>query len=59
MLKILIINFAKGASRTGSVSHTGKNFGKVYTPKSDTAELSERNGEVRKGEGRFFGEKRV
>ena len=43
MLEILIINFAKGASRTGSVSHTGKNFGKVYTPKSDTAELSEEN----------------
>ena len=59
MLEILIINFAKGASRTGSVSHTGKNFGKVYTPKSDTAELSEGNGEVRKREGRFFGEKRV
>jgi len=59
MLEILIINFAKGASRTGSVSHTGKNFGKVYTPKSDTDELSEGNGEVRKREGRFFGEKRV
>ena len=43
MSEILIINFAKGASRTGSVSHTGKNFGKVYTPKSDTAELSEEN----------------
>ena len=56
---IPLINFAKGASRTGSVSHTGKNFGKVYTPKSDTAELSEGNGEVRKREGRFFGEKRV
>ena len=28
-----IINFAKGASRTGSVSHTGKIFGKVYTAK--------------------------
>ena len=24
MLEILIINFAKGASRTGSVSHTGR-----------------------------------
>ena len=50
---ILIINFAKGASRTG------KNFGKVCTPKSDTAELSEGNGEVRKIEGRVFDEKRV
>ena len=59
MPEILIINFAKGASRTGSVSHTGKNFGKVYTPKSDTADLSEGNGEVRKREGRVFGEKRV
>jgi len=35
---IPLINFAKGASRTGSVSHTGKNFGKVHTPKSDTTE---------------------
>ena len=53
MPEILIINFAKGASRTG------KNFGKVCTPKSDTAELSERNGEVRKRGGRFFDEKRL
>ena len=59
MSEILIINFAKGASRTGSVSHTGKNFGKVYTPKSDTAELSERNGEVRTRGGRVCDEKRV
>ena len=57
--EILIIDFAKGASRTGSVSHTGKNFGKVYTPKSDTAELSEGNGEVRKRGDRVFDEKRV
>jgi len=35
---IPLINFGKGASRTDSVSHTGKNFGKVYTPKSDTTE---------------------
>ena len=53
MSEILIINFAKGASRTG------KNFGEVCTPKSDTAELSEGNGEVRKRGGRVFGEKRV
>ncbi|EIW91979.1 hypothetical protein HMPREF1321_1372 [Capnocytophaga sp. oral taxon 412 str. F0487] len=33
MPEIPIINFAKGASRTGSVSHTGKIFGKVYTAK--------------------------
>ena len=37
---ISIFNFAKGASRTGSVSHTGKNFGKVYTPKSEISEIS-------------------
>ena len=59
MSETLIINFAKGASRTGSVSHTGKNFGKVYTPKSDTSELSEENGEVRKMGGRVFDEKRL
>nr|WP_314593172.1 hypothetical protein [Capnocytophaga leadbetteri] len=59
MLEILIINFAKGASRTGSVSHTGKNFGKVYTPKSDTDELSEGNGEERKRVEREFDGKRV
>ena len=50
---ISLINFAKGASRTG------KNFGKVYTSKSETSELSKGNGEVRKGEGRVFDEKRV
>ena len=59
MPEILIINFAKGASRTGSVSHTGKNFGKVYTPKSDTAEFSEGNGRFQKKVERNFGEKRV
>ena len=59
MSETLIINFAKGASRTGSVSHTGKNFGKVYTPKSDTAELSEGNGEERKRVEREFDEKRL
>ena len=59
MLEILIINFAKGASHTGSVSHTGKNFGKVYTPKSDTDELSEGNGEERKRVERKFDEKRL
>ena len=53
MLEILIINFAKGASRTG------KNFGKVCTLKSDIAELSEDIGEVRKRGGRIFGEKRL
>ena len=43
-----IINFAKVS-----------NFGKVCTPKSDTSELSEENGEVRKRGERNFGEKRV
>ena len=51
--EILIINFAKGASRTG------KNFGKVCTPKSDIFELSEGNGEERKGAEKNFDEKRV
>ena len=53
MLEILIINFAKGASRTG------KNFGKVYTSKRDTSELSEGNGEERKRAERNFDEKRL
>ena len=53
MLEILIINFAKG------VSHTGKNFGKVYTSKSDTAELSKGNGRFQKRDERNFGEKRL
>ena len=47
-----IINFAKGASRTGSVSHTGKIFGKVCTAKAmywGYLEDSERNGGIRKG----------
>ena len=48
-----IINFAKGASRTG------KNFGKVYTPKSDIFELSEGNGKERKRGRRIFDEKGV
>ena len=33
------------------------NFGKVYTPKSDTSETSEDNGEERKRVERNFGEK--
>ena len=33
------------------------NFGKVYTPKSDTSETSEDNGEERKRVERIFGEK--
>ena len=46
MPEILIINFAKVS-----------NFGKVYTPKSDTSELSEGNGRNHKKTGRFFDEK--
>ena len=42
------INFAKVS-----------NFGKVYTPKSDTSELSEGNGKERKRAERRFGEKRL
>ena len=42
------INFAKVS-----------NFGKVYTPKSDTFETSEDNGEERKRVERSFGKKRL
>jgi len=56
---IPLFNFGKGASRTGSVSHTGKIFGKVCVAKSDTFELSEGNGEIRRKVERNFGEKRV
>ena len=42
------INFAKVS-----------NFGKVYTPKSDTSETSEDNGEERKRAEKNFDEKRV
>ena len=42
------INFAKVS-----------NFGKVYTPKSDTSETSEDNGEERKRVERSFGKKRL
>ena len=54
-----IINFGKGASHTGSVSHTGKIFGKMCVAKSDIFELSERNEKIRKRVERNFGEKRV
>ena len=59
------INFVKGvshtgnASRTDSVSHTGRIFGKVYTPKSDISELSKGNGIFQKEVKGGFGEKRV
>ena len=42
MLEILIINFAKGASRTG------KNFGKVCTSKSDVLGLLREGGRYRR-----------
>ena len=48
-----MIHFAKGASRTG------KNFGKVYTPKSDISELSEGNGIFQKETKGSFGEKKL
>ena len=54
--EIPVINFAKGASRTG------KNFGKVCTAKVmywDRLEDSEGNGKVRKRAERSFAEKRV
>ena len=50
---IPLINFAKDASRTG------KNFGKVYTPKSDTSEGAKGNEDFQKETKRFFDEKRV
>ena len=53
MPEILIINFAKGASRTG------KNFSKVYTSKSDITDLSKGNGRFQKRDERNFGEKRL
>ena len=53
MPEIPVINFAKGASRTG------KNFGKVCAVKSDTLEDSEDIGGIRKRVGRIFSEKRV
>ena len=56
---IPLINFAKGASRTGSVSHTGKNFGKVCTPKSDASEGAKGNEDFQKETKRFFDEKRL
>jgi len=49
------INNANNAINFAKVS----NFGKVCAVKSDTAELSEGNGEVRKRGGRVFDEKRV
>ena len=56
---VSLFNFAKGASHTGSVSHTGRIFSKVYTPKRDISELSEGNGRFQKRAERIFGEKRV
>jgi len=49
------INNANNAINFAKVS----NFGKVYTPKSDTFELSEGNEIFQKRVERDFGEKRV
>ena len=56
-----IINFAKGASRTGSVSHTGSRStaGGEKLANGERLRSSEGNEKVRKKEGRVFGEKRV
>ena len=58
-----IINFAKGASRTGSVSHTGREkiskLGNEKISKCGGLRSSEGNGKVRKRAERSFGEKRV
>ena len=54
MSEILIINFAKGASRTGSVSHTG-----CWISKFGELRDSEENGDFQKKVKGIFGEKRV
>ena len=41
------------------VARRAINFGKVYTPKSDIAELSEGNGEERKRAEKNFDKKRL
>ena len=50
-----IINFGKGASRTGSRSTAGGE----QLANGERLRSSEGNGKVRKKEGRVFGEKRV
>ena len=55
MLEILIINFAKGASRTGSVSHTGRE----KISKCGGLRSSKYSGGERKRAERNFGEKRL
>ena len=61
--EILIINFGKGASRTGSVSHTGRKkiskLGNEKISKCGGLRNSKDNGEERKRVERSFGEKRV
>ena len=52
---ISIINFAKGASRTGSRSTAGEK----KLANREVLRDSEGNGEVRKRRGRIFDEKRV
>ncbi len=55
------INFAKGASRTGSVSHTGREkiskLGNEKIRKCGGLRSSKDNGEERKRVERIFGEK--
>ena len=55
MPKILIINFGKGASRTGSRSTAGEK----KLANGEALRGSEENGEVRKRGGGIFDEKRV
>ena len=43
----------------GEVTFWNINFGKVCTPKSDTSEEAEGNGEIQKVVERDFGEKRL
>ena len=63
MPEILIINFAKGASRTGSVSHTGREkiskLGNEKISKCGGLRSSKYSGGERKRAERNFGEKRL
>ena len=60
---VSLFNFAKGASRTGSVSHTGREkiskLGNEKISKCGGLRSSEGNGGIRKKEERCFGEKRL
>ena len=58
---VSLFNFAKGASHTGSVSHTGREkiskLGNEKISKCGRLRSSKYNGEERKGAEKNFGEK--